>query len=167
MGVNGSNGTGSAAQPRTIVLPESGEEVRLRYVSPLLLNDLRKASQKGLVRPTPPVQVVDGREQENPTHPEYVTAQYEYNLASGQRFIELLFRYGVDNEPDAETIAAFRQQAEADGLDLPADDKVLYVTRLLIGGTGDLEALQEAILGTGHPTEKAVTEKVAGFPPEI
>lgn len=170
MGENGhSNGDGGAAVPpaRTIELPDSGRVVTLNYVSPLLLNDLRKAAQKGTTRPVVPTQEIDGRTVENPLHPDYLAAQHEYNLAVGQRFLELLFKYGVADKPDADAIAAFRANAEGDGLELPTDDRVLYVTRILIGGNRDVEALQEAIMGTGHPTERQVAEKVAAFPAEV
>lgn len=170
MGENGhTNGDGSATIPavRTVTLPDSGKTVTLNYVSPLLLNDLRKAAQKGLTKPVPPTQEISGRTEANPLHPEYLAAQNEYNLAMGQRFLELLFKYGVADKPDAEAVAAFRANAEEDNLDLPADDRVLYVTRILVGGNGDVEALQEAIMGTGHPTERQVAAQVAAFPPEV
>lgn len=169
-GENGSNGNGQASWDgkRTVTLPYSGRVVTLNYVSPLLLNDLRKATAKTLRKrgvEKPVVPAVNGTD--NPHHPEYLVAQHEYAMAEGEVFLELLFKYGVADAVDVEAVAALRKLGEEDGLDLPADDKVLYVTRLLAGNNDDIVTLQDAIMGTGHPTEKAVAEKLAAFPAEV
>jgi len=171
-GENGHGGDGGAALPeaRTVTLPFSGRVVALNYVSPLLLNDLRKATgralrKRGVEKPEPPV--AGDPPVPNPHDPEYITASREYAMLEGEAFLELLFKYGVAEPVDQAAVAALRALAAEDELELPADDKVLYVTRLLAGNGDDIAALQDAIIGTGHPTEKAVAETLARFPPEV
>lgn len=153
---------------KEITLPDSGATVRILFVSPMLLNDLRKRAQRGLEKPAPPLQEVDygngsKKSQPNPLHPDYVAALREYNTAMGQKFIELMFKWGVECDIDGEKVRAMRALAAEDEIDLPADDRTLYLTRILATTAADIEALQDAILGRAQPTEQAVSEKLETF----
>lgn len=164
-----------SAPARTIVLPDSGVEVRLKFVGPLLMNDIRKAAEKWarkqMDKPTAPMITVHyeqgDRQEANEADRDYQAALSEFNLLHGMRVVELLTKYGAEADVDAAAIAALRADADADGLELPADDRELYLTRIAIQTERDAEALQEAILGTSQPTEKAVAEKRAAFPSDV
>lgn len=158
-------------EPREVVLPDSGATVRVKFVGPLLMNDIRKAAMKGLVKPTPPMQEVPyqtgTRLEPNPLHPDYESALKDYDAALGLHFLEKLFRYGVDytlTDADKARVTALR----ADGdLDLPADDLQLFITRFLVATEADLTALQLAILGRAQPTETAVAAAIESFRPNL
>ena len=164
------NGNGNHAAPRTITLPDSGAVLTLKFIGPMLAKDIQRSIRKRLPKPQPPQQtVIDGdghsRQEANDADPDYIDAVSEWRQAQGFVFIEELVRWGVEVAPDAAAVAAFRAQA-AD-LELPPDDKVVWVTRLMLKTTRDLTALQGAILGEFQPTEAAVTEAVEAFRSDI
>lgn len=153
-----------------ITLPDSGATVRIKFVGPLLLNDLRKAAMRGLTKPTPPLETPYAdktRVEPNPLHPEYEAALQEYQGALGMRFLEKLFRYGVDytlTPEDTARVAALRADGE---LELPPDDLQVFVTRFIVQTERDLEVLQSAIMGRVQPTEAAVAASIESFRPHL
>lgn len=161
---------------RTVTLPSSGHTLPLLYISPILMNDMRKAAQKSakkqMTKPVPPIMDIDYgngtvRPEPNEAHPAYLREMQEYNMIEGQRFLELVFKYGVDCVVDVEAVKALRAQAESDDLELPADDKTVYVSRILVQSEADLLALQEAILGRSLPTEEQVSTALERFPANL
>lgn len=157
-------------EPKEVTLPDSGAVVRVKFVGPMLINDLRKAAGKGLTKPTAPLIAPyedKGVKEPNEDDPAYVAALSEYNTALGMRFLEKLFRYGVDYTlTDADAARVKELRADAD-LDLPADDLQVFISRFLVRTDKDLEALQAAIMGYTQPTEAQVAEKVQSFRPEV
>lgn len=157
-------------EPKEVTLPDSGAVVRVKFVGPMLLNDLRKAASKGLTKPTAPLIAPyedKGVKEPNEDDPAYVAALSEYNTALGMRFLEKLFRYGVDYTLTPDDAARVKElRADAD-LDLPADDLQVFISRFLVRTDKDLEALQAAIMGYTQPTEAQVAEKVESFRPEV
>lgn len=150
---------------KEVTLPDSGRTVRIKFIGPMLMNDIRKAVQKSVKRPEPPTQEVDygngsKKLEPNPLHPAYEAELSEYNTLIGQRFVEKLFRYGIDAEVDIDAVTALRADSE---LDLPADDYTVYVTRILVTSARDQEFLQEVILGRIQPTDKQVAEALDNF----
>ena len=146
----------------TVTLPDSRAVLEVKFVSPLLLNDLRKAIRRTHPKPEPPlVEVAYGETKKweaNPAHPEYRAALTDYNADFGQEFFQQLVRFGVRCEVDARAVSELRERAAA--LELPEDDLVLYVTRILVTSQADMQALMNAVLRRSQPTEEAVTEKV-------
>src|SRR3990167_2097736 len=147
----------------TVTLPDSRATLEVNYVSPPLLNDMRKAIRRTILKPEPPlVEVAYGETKKweaNPAHPEYRAALADYNADFGQEFFQQLVRFGVQCEVDARAVSELRERAAA--LELPEDDLVLYVTRILVTSQADMQALMNAVLRRSQPTEEAVTEKVA------
>lgn len=157
-------------EPKEITLPDSGAVVRVKFVGPLLLNDLRKAASKGLAKPTAPLITPYENKtvtEPNENNPAYVAALSEYNTTLGMRFLEKLFRYGVDytlTEADAAKVAELRADAD---LDLPKDDLQVFISRFLVRTNADLEALQAAIMGYSQPTEVQVAASIESFRPDV
>ena len=150
----------------TVTLPDSRATLEVNYVSPLLLNDIRKALRRIILKPEQPlVEVAYGETKKweaNPAHPEYRAALTDYNADFGQEFFQKLVRFGVQCEVDAQAVSKLRERAAAQGeLELPEDDLVLYVTRILVTSQADMQAIMNAVLRRSQPTEEAVTEKVA------
>lgn len=157
-------------EPKEVVLPDSGATVRVKFVGPLLLNDIRKAAMKGLAKPEPPLETPYAdktRTEPNPLHPAYEAALAEYNTVMGMRFLEKLFRYGVAYElTEADRARVAELRADVD-LELPSDDLQVFVTRCLLQTDRDMEALQAAIMGYAQPTEVQVAVAAAAFRPNL
>lgn len=159
-------------EPREVTLPDSGVTLLVKFVGPLLMNDLRKAAartvaKQGFAKPEPPVHYPfpdrPERGEANTDDPAYLAALAEYDAARGMAFTESLLRYGVEyelTEADRAWVAALRADTD---LELPADDKQLVITRRIVTTTADLLALQEAILGYAQPTEGEVGAATASF----
>lgn len=169
---HGSNGAPGSWAPREVTLPDSGRTVRIKFVGPMLMNDIRKAVTRAVgPKPAPPVQEVDygGTKQQepNPLHPDYEAAVREWHVAQGQVMLEKLLRFGVEcemTEADQARLAELRTDPD---LELPEDDKIAFLTRIVAATERDQDALQEAILGRAQPTEKAVAEALATFRPDV
>lgn len=159
-------------EPREVTLPDSGVTLKVKFVGPLLMNDLRKAAAKavarqGVAKPEPPMHYPypdrPERGEANADDPAYLAALTEYDTARGLAFTEGLLRYGVEYELTADDgVWAAKLRADAD-LDLPGDDLQLVITRRLVTTTRDLETLQEAILSYAQPTEGEVAAATASF----
>lgn len=159
-------------EPRELVLPGSGATLRVKFVGPMLLNDIRKAAAKEAARqvggkPTPPLHYPypekPERGEPNDSDPAYLAALGEYNAALGVVFLEQLIRYGAEyalTEADRAWVAEVRAGGE---LDLPADDTHLVISRRLVQTDADLLALQSAILSYAQPTEAEVAAATATF----
>jgi hypothetical protein len=166
MSDHGSNG---AQAPREVTLPDSGRQVRIKFVGPLLMNDIRKAVKRAVgPKPAPPMQEVDygngtKKTEPNPLHPEYEAAVQEWTVAQGQVLLEKLLRYGVEAEMDEADQARLAELRADPDLELPADDRLAFLTRIVAGTERDQEALQDAILGRAQPTDKAVADALATF----
>lgn len=147
--------------------PDSGGVVRVRRIPPMLLRDLQRIFKP----PKPPRQEVafdkGVRTIPNPEHPDHVEAMAEYEAEFGERIIRLVVRLGVVCEVDAAAVQALRAEMAAEGIDLDADDKYVYVTRILTETQADLEALQQAVLGASTVTEAGVAEATERFPGQV
>lgn len=159
-------------EPRELTLPSSGATLRVKFVGPLLMNDIRKAAAKEAAKqvggkPTPPLHYPYAdrpeRGEPNDSDPAYVAALGEYNTALGLAFLEQLIRYGAEYElTDADRAWVAEVRAD-DALELPADDKHLVISRRLVQTDTDLLALQQAILSYAQPTEGEVAAATATF----
>lgn len=167
------NGATGGHAPREITLPDSGRTVRIKFVGPMLMNDIRKAVARAVgPRPEPPTQEVDygngsKKLEPNPLHPGYEASVREWHVAQGQVMLEKLLRYGVECEMTPEDEARLAELRADPDLALPEDDKLAFLTRLVASTERDQEALQEAIQGKAQPTEKAVAEALATFRPDV
>lgn len=153
----------------TITLPDSGVELTCSRIAPALVNDIRKSIYKKFPRPNPPRQQVklggEVVEEENDANPEYLAAVRDWEAETGMAMFEQFARLGVVIEFNAEQLAQIADlRADADGIDLPENDKILYLTRIACSSSADMLELRSAIMGLGQPTEKAVAENKAAFP---
>ena len=152
-----------------LTLPDCGLALRIRRVSPFLAKDIRKQIRRVLKKPEPPMQEVDygdgqKRKEPNETNPDYKAELNEYYTELGDLFLSQLIAFGVECEIDAERVTAFRARAEKYDIELPADDLVVYVSRVVGLSQNDVRALQDAILGRIQPTEAKTAEAVETFP---
>jgi hypothetical protein len=156
---------GSKLKPFTF--PDGGGAVRVKRIPPMLIRDL----QRQFKPPKPPRQEVQFekgvRTIPNPEHPDHVEAMAAYDEEFGERIMHLVVKLGVACEVDQAAVADLRAQMQEEGLTLDPDDKYVYVTRILAETTGDMEALQQAVLGESTVTEAGVAEATERFRPEV
>ena len=155
-----------------VTLPDCGLALRIKRVSPFLAKDIRKKIKQEVARPNPPEQLVDYGDgnkkfEPNVTHPDYKAALNDYFAEVGDLMLSELIAFGVECDYDAKAVAAFRAKAKGRGLELPADDLLVYVTRVVGLSQADVRALQDAILGRIQPTESAVKEAAESFPSPV
>jgi hypothetical protein len=128
-------------------------------------------ASKSIRRPNPPMVDVDYggkvKQEPNPNHPDYVEALRQYTLAQNNKALEAAIILGVRVTVDKERVAELRQDLDGMNFDLPHNDKVVYITRILCETAHDLEVLRDAILRKSQPTEAAVAEAVARFPADV
>jgi len=166
------NANGHKPDFEEVTLPDCGLVLRVRRVSPFLAKDIRKQIQRTLKKPEPPLQKVDygdGKEHFEPNlaHPDYKSELGEYYTELGDLFLSQLIAFGVECEIDAERVKLFRERAAGYGIELPADDLVVYVSRVVGLSPADVRALQDAILGRIQPTEAKTAEAVESFPGQV
>lgn len=144
------------------VFKDTGEEVTLRKVSPLLLIKLRERYPQ----PKPPLNRVEYGEGEfkmepNPANPDYIETLTQYESDMERRARDLLIRRGVVvewTEEKREALADLRGWWKATyETDMPVeDDTVAYVSYLAIGSDSDLTDLVDALVKRSQPTEEAI-----------
>jgi hypothetical protein len=150
-----------------VTLPDSGKVLRVRRVPVFLMREV----QKSVKRPTPPLVEVTyetgPRLEPNRADPEYLTAIEEYGMALGEKMIRLVIKRGVECDVDVAALAELRADMEEIGIELPSDDRYVYVTYICCETPADLEALQSAVLRQTQPTEEAVGEALERFRGEV
>lgn len=169
IGLSNDNGNGHEAHEgySTLTLPDSGQTLEYRRVSHMLLADV----QRSMKPPRPPMQEVDyggvKKMEPNPAHPDYAEALAEHRTALAEKILEVAIQYGVICDVDKARVAELRAAMTEAGVNLPANDKVLYVTRILCETGNDLNTLRDAVIRKSQPTEGATAEAVARFPAEV
>lgn len=148
---------------------DTGVQVRIRKVSPLLILKLRESFPP----PKPPMQDVeqlDGKKtrEPNPAHPDYVQALADHDALMEQRVRKLLITRGVEFEWTEERrleVAEIRQSwREMYDQELDGDDKEVYISYVAIGSGEDLTELIEAVARRSQPTEAEVENALSRFP---
>lgn len=153
--------------------PNSGIPVQLRKVSPLLRDDVDAAVRRQHPPPDPPMQVVDtgfgdgATPQPNIADPAYRAAVLEWQTAHWGRVAEALMRLAVaryiEVDVDAEAVAQLRVDMAALGVELDADDKYVYITRICIGSRADERDLSDALFTRQEQLREAVDSHKATF----
>lgn len=131
----------------------------------MLVEDWRATLPKA---PLPPTQEVDyggqKRMESNTSHPEYLAALQEHDYRIGMLAIEFAIERGVVLDIDQAAVAELRVWAETQCVALPKDDKVLYVSRILLPDISDLILLRRAVFERFEPSEETIASAVERFP---
>lgn len=155
------------------VCRDTGIELRVRKVSPALMNELRTLYPA----PEPPMVEVDygegvGKKKEpNEADPGYKQAQLEYRVLILQKSQRLLIERGVvvelgdEQKEEVGVLRAFWLSEH--GKELPGSDKMVYVLYIALGTPEDLTELIEAISRRSQPTEVAIAEANSSFRSEV
>lgn len=183
MGKNKTNGAAPAkgqAAPHAgklfeVTLPDSGLTLRYRRLSPLMMLQI----QRDFPEPQPPVVAVrygdEVREEVNEDDPAYQAALTRHQTDLNWIGIMTAIDEGVVLDAPQAEVQAFRDryrertrtQDYPDGKSLPGSDKLVYLMYMGQLSDRDTEALLEAMGRSSHPTEAAVAEVMATFPPAV
>lgn len=150
-----------------LVLPDSHATLEFRPVSHMLMAD----ASKSVRRPNPPLVDVNYggnvKQEPNANAPEYLEALRQYTATQNNKALETAVLLGVRVDVDKERVDELRQALVDSGVELPRNDKVLYVTRILCETALDLMTLRDAIIRKSQPTEGAVADATERFPADV
>lgn len=154
---------------REITLPTSGAMLRIKHISPLLMDDFNASLPRPPEPPSQEVAYPGGvtKSEPNPSHPDHERALAEHDYRIGLKIIEFCIEFGADCEVDETQVKQLREWAARRNVTLPDDDKVLYVSRILAQSNRDLVAIRQGVLGLLQPTEEAVQKAADSFPGEV
>ncbi len=146
---------------------DSGIEIMIRKVSPLLIIDM----QKEYPAPQPPLQEVKigdlTRMEPNPDHPDYKRAMEAWNMENEERLRKLMVRQGVAftlSEEQKQDVEALRETyRELYQKEIPYNDRDAYLFYVAIASPRDLQDLINAIMSQ-NPTEESVQAAQDSFP---
>lgn len=137
----------------------NGREVELSRVSPLTWRDFERSVPK----PKPPTQKTELGVEANYSHPDYIDALNDYQIALSDKRFDSFILFGVDCEIDEEAVAAFRARAKRANLSLPADDLLVYVKYICITCSEDILRMQKELIAVSIPTEEKISEAADEF----
>lgn len=145
----------------------TGITVGIRKVAPHTLDLVRRHYPP----PVPPMVAVDydGKivQEANDADPDHQQALKDHQALLSEKIIDAMFQLGVDVQVDPAAVAAFKEEMAALDIDVPGNDKQVYIRHIAVGTKEDLEALSRAITRTTMPTEEAVSEHLATFSGDI
>lgn len=157
----------------SFTFPDSGITVQLRKVSPLLRDDVDALMRRQHPPPDPPMQVLDtgfgdgATPQPNVADPAYRQAVAEWQLAHWQRVGDALLRLAVTRyvecAVDTAAVAELRAAMAAIGVELDADDKYVYITRIAIASRDDQTDFSNALFQRTTQLREAVDSHKATF----
>lgn len=156
----------------SLTFPDSGITIEYHKMSPLLRDDLDAALRRQYPIPDPPTQpnesgFGDGSAQPNPLDPQYREQVAMWQIAHYNRLGDKLLRVAIASyvvvEVDTEAVAGLRDQMGAIGVELGADDKYVYVSRICIASKTDQDALGDALFKGSTPTRAEVESSKATF----
>ena len=149
--------------------PDSGVEVNIRKVSPLLALEVQRSIEK----PQPPMETIvlasgETSQEANNSHPDYQKALEAYNIAIEEKTKKLIISRGVVITLTAEMKAEVKELREYMktelGLKAGLNDKEFYISYIAIASGKDFQALIETVLGASQPTQEAVDQAKDSFP---
>ena len=156
-----------ATEPLTFTFKDSGKTIKIRKVSPHLLNNLNKQF------PPPPAPLVEveypnGIQMEpNENDPAYKAALKKWNMERSKRAQEFIFERGVVaelGEAERAEVAELRKWwADKYGCELEGDDWTVYLNCICFGTPEDMEDLGLAITHRSGVTKEAVLEAAKMF----
>lgn len=151
-------------------IKDTGIEVGIRRISPLLIVELRKSIKE----PEPPMQEVDfgdGKKvlEPNLASPEYEKDKERYDSEFEEKMKRLVFSRGVVLNMDEERLAELRELREfwknEYNLELTSlgSDKLDYISYIAVGTGDDLNELFNAIMKRSQATDREIENARKSF----
>lgn len=150
------------------VFKDTGRQVMIRKVSPMLLIDLSRQFPP----PTPPKQPVDYGDgkvemEENLASPDHLEALRQYDIDQTNRVQRLLIKRGtvIDMSEAVKEVQELRQFWQDEyGQELPEkDDHLIYVLNICAGTKEDIQELITAITERSQATEVQISQAQGTF----
>lgn len=141
----------------------NGKKIEIRRVSIYTL----ELAVKDIPKPRPPVQIVEGVEQENSMHPDYLDALTAHRNAERDARINAIYACGVKapfGDAEKAEVAEFRQTAKlAELADPGKNDWLVYVKHVLLTTDRDFTDVQKLVMEGSLPTEEVIGQVADDF----
>lgn len=165
---------GRATPDHPTITLSSGYTVAVRRMASGTMAQLRQqaAREREAERPVPPVQRVEvgpgeWRDVERSQDPDHLEAlavwEGQVNQATAMKWLKVVQGYAVLTPTDADAVAAYREAMAATGVDLPDDDREIFLWSIAAPSAADVQALTAFILGISEPSPEAVQAHAASF----
>lgn len=137
-----------------------GTVAKINRVSPILLSHIRAQFPP----PEPPYDEKVG--EANYSHPDYLRQLEKYEADANLLIQETMFLLGIDVEVDTHRVTTLRNfmRQRSTPIELHADDKLVFITDILIQSPEEIKRLAEMIAGQSAPTERAIEAAQDMFP---
>lgn len=165
---------GRAVPEYPAITLSSGYTLHYRRMATGTMATLRQQAYKELLpeQPKPPVQSVEYepgkfRDVERTSDPDYQAALEAWNdrvtQATAIKWLKLVQGYAVVSPTDEAAVAAYREAMAGLGVELPTDDRELFLWSIAAPAASDQRALTAAILQISEPSPEAVQAHQATF----
>ena len=153
----------------SVTLPVSGYTIQVRPIGPLTINELSRQIRKEIPEPKPPLNTVKGLDEkekqvENTADPDYLDALNDHavavNTELSARILKLIAIRSIATPVDADAVASLRADMIAVGVELPDDDREVFLKHILIANAEDMEAIQQCVIQGSQPTPEVVSSKL-------
>lgn len=162
----------------TVTLPGSGINVRVRRQPGDMLRLIEASVRREFdkEKPIPPVQRMETgpgefKDIEDENNPAYVSAMELFEQKVQARFaekmLEVIVKAGIVDSPDEEEIKTLRDLYTTLDIEIPADDRTLWVQFVLAPSADDFAHLTYEIFGKSLPTEVQVAFHRQLFPSQV
>ena len=153
-------------------MPDSGVEVKLRAISPMMVSmDMMRT----LPKPPPPLQKIDMGDGDVMWERNYSSADYKLALAEWESALELktapvLILRALDkhfSDEEKQELKVLRAEMEDFGMILPKSDKLVWFQHVACGSDADFVAFLTFLSSSGEPSEEVVAGIQNGFPGDV
>jgi hypothetical protein len=161
-----------------IILPGTETEIDIRRQPAQLMEIMRGKVHERLehIKPIPPkqrVEVAPGRfeEIEDAQDESYLRQLRIYDEKTGLEFIEEVWKniaaIGVTDEVTPDMVAAHREYYATMGVELPANDREVWLRYIVAATVDDFSTLMYEVYGKSLPSEKQVAFHRQLFPGKV
>lgn len=162
----------------TVKLPGSGYEVRIRRQPGDMLKLIEASVRRDIKpeEPIPPTQRLEVapnefKDIEDLNDPAYVVAmelhEQKFQEKFTQKMLDVIVRVGIADSPDPEELTSLRALYDSLAIEVPEDDRTLWVQFVLAPSVEDFSHLTFEIFGRSLPTEAQVAFHRTLFPRNV
>lgn len=141
----------------------TGKVIEIRRVSIFTLD----LATKGIPKPQPPTQIIEGIEEKNYAHPAFEAALAAHRDAERAARVDAIYACGVKapfGDAERAEVNEFREMVKAAGLPDPgANDWLVYVKHILLNTDKDFMDVQSLVMAGSLPSEEVIGESAENF----
>ena len=162
----------------TVTLPGSGLIVKIRRQPGDMLKLIETSVRREMEpsKPAIPTQKLEVgpnefKEIEDVNNPEYVEALAKHEAEVQEKFakkmLDVVIKVGIIDGPDKKELQTLRESYTALGIEVPEDDREMWVTFVVAPSAEDFSHLIFEIFGKSLPTEAQVAFHRSLFPSNV